>query len=565
MLESLTLSRLRLLEITRGFLQETRETLELVHGHPLIKHIVKIEKLLSSLKVLREGDARRVSAVVKAAHEFYGRYQQDFGSLHPSLHRLRHLYDIFPALVIPLELRESSDVLMSGTAKNNKLAIVRMLRLLEKISRGGSPLAYARGLIVSMTEKLEHLQQAAKLEREIFGSVPLPVIPLFEEASSLADSPALVREMINDQLIGGSARTLWNQQLEIMVGYSDSSKEAGVLASRMAIARALPVLEGIVKKAGLTPIFFHGSGGSIDRGGGSVEDQTAWWPRSALDHYKVTIQGEMVERSFATRAITLSQIRHILGSARRGLGQTAMTEQPQGLQDLAKIASAHYRERIDNADFLELVEKATPYTYLSALKIGSRPTKRSTTLKVSGLRAIPWILCWTQSRILFPTWWGTGAAWQTLSAQQKQDVKKSVSDDARFYVLHEGPGLYAGESGTPRLALGAGAKPLKRRAENRLYQRFHRRADPHKSFFRGRDRRERPCMVSPMARRQHSFALGDDSSAQFAAVAGGGRSRQSFAAADRYRHFERNDDNRLKLGKMGHLSGGPCDSLEPQP
>src|SRR5690606_29128167 len=107
----------------------------------------------------------------------------------------------------------------------------------------------------------------------------------------------------------------WDGYLEIMVGYSDSSKENGVLASRRMIAEAMHGLDRLCKARGVTPLFFQGSGGSVDRGGGSIPEQTAWWPSGALRNYKVTLQGEMVERSLATPQITRRQLERIATSA----------------------------------------------------------------------------------------------------------------------------------------------------------------------------------------------------------------------------------------------------------
>jgi phosphoenolpyruvate carboxylase len=217
-----------------------------------------------------------------------------------------------------------------------------------------------------------------------------------------------------------------------MVGYSDSAKEGGVLASRIAIASALPKLEKVCQKAGLETLFFHGSGGSIDRGGGSIEDQTAWWPRSALQNYKVTIQGEMVERSLATPEITKGQLEKILKSVSARLQEPSQDFKNEVLSDFALRVSACYRNQITSPEFLNLIERATPYSYLHYLKIGSRPAKRAAQLQVSGLRAIPWILCWTQTRVLFPTWWGTGQAWAQSSDEQKAQIKKSFAVEPVF-------------------------------------------------------------------------------------------------------------------------------------
>jgi phosphoenolpyruvate carboxylase len=270
-----------------------------------------------------------------------------------------------------------------------------------------------------MTESIEHIQTAARFQKKIFNSVPLPVIPLFENAKALSTADQIVSAMVKNPEIAKSAKHQWDSMIELMVGYSDSAKEAGVLASRLAISKALLVLEKICEGAGLIPVFFHGSGGSVDRGGGSIEDQTAWWPKSALRVYKVTVQGEMVERSMASPAIASRQLESIIESVAKGFHKASALTENSAVEEFAKSVSAEYRQAITSPEFLKWVEAATPYSYLNVLKIGSRPSKRSTQLTIKALRAIPWVLCWTQTRVLFPTWWGVGTVWKNSSEAER--------------------------------------------------------------------------------------------------------------------------------------------------
>ena len=383
-------------------IKEIRQTLDLFSAVDLRKKLSALEKQVHALKSIKTGDAARVHTLRKSLQSFATAYEKFVGSRHPSLLLLLQTMQTFPGMVVPLELRESSDVLMSKTVSGKKLAIEKMLSTVARISKGGDPRWYARGFIISMTESIEHIRMAAKKQREAFGAIRLPTIPLFEEASSLKDSDQIVKAMTQDSQILQAAKKHWDGQIEMMVGYSDSSKEAGVLFSRLSIASALPRLEKVCATAGLRSVFFHGSGGSIDRGGGSIEDQTAWWPRTALQNYKVTVQGEMVERSLATPQITRGQLTHIIDSVSSRLQKPIDEFKDETLTQFAEKVSQNYRAQITSPDFLKLIERATPYSYLHYLKIGSRPSKRTAQLKVSGLRAIPWILCWTQTRFFFP-------------------------------------------------------------------------------------------------------------------------------------------------------------------
>jgi phosphoenolpyruvate carboxylase len=182
------------------------------------------------------------------------------------------------------------------------------------------------------------------------------------------------------------------------------------------------------------PVFFHGSGGSTDRGGGSIDEQTAWWPESALEIYKATIQGETIERSVASPEITrrrLEQIARRVGGHRPEEG--ALPYQPSAtLERFADEVSSRYQAKIREPEFLEIVSRATGYRYLSDLRLGSRPAKRGKVLSVQALRAIPWVMCWTQTRVLFPTWWGVGSAWHGLSSTDREKLRAEVKTDPLF-------------------------------------------------------------------------------------------------------------------------------------
>jgi phosphoenolpyruvate carboxylase len=436
LIESLTLSRGQLLSLVLKLNKSIISTLEICttskERSKIHAKISAIEKQLRGLRKLESGDAKKLTTLRKSLTSVREEYAKEFGVPHPAFRTMKQVFHVFPGLCVPLELRESSDVLKSKPEGKTKLAIDRMLATLANLSKGGEPKWYARGFIISMTRELEDIQAAAAKCKKAFGSLKLPIVPLFEEAGSLANSESIVKAMLEDPQIRKAASDEWGGLVELMVGYSDSSKEAGVLASRLAIAKTLPQLEKVCKRAMLQSVFFHGSGGSIDRGGGSIEDQTAWWPRSALRRYKVTVQGEMVERALATPQIARGQIENILESATKGLTQPADFTEIPALEKFAAQISKAYRTQVGSAKFLELIEKVTPYSYLSHLKIGSRPTKRTTTVSVSGLRAIPWILCWTQTRVLFPTWWGVGTAWDQTSSSDRGEIQRAFREEPVF-------------------------------------------------------------------------------------------------------------------------------------
>jgi phosphoenolpyruvate carboxylase len=432
LVQSLTLSRRHCLHVLEGSLKEIQKSLDLILDKTLSEKLITVRISLRKLQVLKSNDGKAIVKLRKDLAHIESLYLAKIGVPHSQFPLISALIHAFPALVVPMELRESSEVLETDQKKWPTLAIFKMLKVIEDISRGGRPRYYVQGFVISMTRSLEHLKLAVRMQEKVFGQALIPAIPLFEEAKSLAESDQTIQAFIDDAKLAKIAKDNWRNHIEMMVGYSDSSKESGVLASRLAISKALPKLEAVCLKSGFKPVFFHGSGGSIDRGGGTIEDQTAWWPKSALMNYKVTVQGEMIERSFSTAAIATRQIEKITEEAAKGLQGGKNLIESSVVDTFAAIVAKHYQAAIVSKSFLKVVEAATPYLYLRHLKIGSRPSKRSTELTVMNLRAIPWVLCWTQTRVLFQTWWGVGSAWEQCTDFQKQELKAAFNSSPVF-------------------------------------------------------------------------------------------------------------------------------------
>ena len=143
------------------------------------------------------------------------------------------------------------------------------------------------------------------------------------------------------------------------------------------------------------------------RGGGSLKEQISWWSKSAIERPKITIQGEMVQRLFSTKEILNSQCSHLSDEANKRKIKKANIKISPALTNFAQHVENEYQSFISNTQQLQSLLEATPYKYLEVLRIGSRPTKRmAKEFSIRSLRAIPWILCWTQTRSLIPIWWG---------------------------------------------------------------------------------------------------------------------------------------------------------------
>jgi len=351
---------------------------------------------------------------------------------HHQAYLIQNLFVVFPALVIPLELREdSAEILKSLTDKRHPIR--QMLHTLASISQGANVTSYARGLVISHCESAADLRHAEELIVKVFGKAQLPVVPLFESEAALVSAPNILKEWLSEDQRAQEIQENFQGRFEIMLGYSDSAKEVGILSSRTLIRNCMAKSEKALKKFGLNPIYFHGSGGSVARGGGSFKEQIAWWPTSALKAPKLTVQGEMIQRLFSSPELLSSQCFHLTHEAISRRTTKHKYQKNEALDRLTELVKNEYRTLVENKTLMAELLKATPYDYLSVLKIGSRPSKRKEgEFSLSSLRAIPWVMCWTQSRILWPTWWGIGSAWEKLNPQEQESLKTYYETDPFF-------------------------------------------------------------------------------------------------------------------------------------
>ncbi len=422
MMKSWQMSRQALLSFVRSKLAVVKNQFLLVHKDDEI--FKRVEEKLKLLERLKAGDGKCVVECQRQLHALEKFYIKKVGVVSPDLADTLSIFWLYPALVIPLEVREDSE-LVHAALKDSSATIARMLATLKDISQGHDPKWYVRGFVLSMVMSADDLLAGHSLTKKILGRYAIPVVPLFENAHALTNAVPILQEYFSKNAhVPEYHQKTWSGRFETMVGYSDSSKESGVFPSRWMIRRALVAIDGFLRKQKLTPVFFHGSGGSVERGGGSIKEQTQWWPKSAVDVFKATTQGEMVARNFSSPLILRSQVEKIAGQAARTPAKNEDLETRKLLDKFSHFVATHYRETVASEDFFDVVEKATPYHYLSVLKIGSRPTKRQTGADRRKLRAIPWVLCWTQTRLLFPTWWGVGHAWKKLDDGERARMRE---------------------------------------------------------------------------------------------------------------------------------------------
>ena len=423
--ESLSMSRQRLIEYIDHKFSRTIELLRYVNSSDNDMLLYKVELVREQARLIQElkaNDGVRLTEFKKNFNEVAELYEEIINDKCPELDAISRLMWIFPALVVPLEVREDSGVVKGALESDGPYAITKMLMKLKALANGYDEKWYVRALVLSMVMDSGDVKNGLKLTKMALGGYNIPVVPLFENEQALTSAKQILTEYLDaHDFVPQKHKADWGERFEVMVGYSDSSKENGVLPSRVMISNALREIETTLQGYGLTPIFFHGSGGSIERGGGAIKEQTGWWPKSAINTFKATIQGEMVARSFSSEHVLTKQIETILSQL--GDFKDQEIHHSEALLRFSGLIREKYSQKIKDSDFLNVIQFATPYSFLHHLKIGSRPSKRAGGSIEKGLRAIPWILCWTQTRILFPTWWGVGSAWKELTNDERQALK----------------------------------------------------------------------------------------------------------------------------------------------
>jgi phosphoenolpyruvate carboxylase len=257
-------------------------------------------------------------------------------------------------------------------------------------------------VIVSGTTSADDVLRVRELTDE-----PLSLVPLFESVEALRAAPRIYEELLDTS----GCR-------EVMVGYSDSAKDAGYLAAQWEIRRALVALAGVARRRGAELTVFHGRGGSSGRGGGPTYAAILAQPQGEPPgHLKITEQGETIAFKYGLPGLA----RHNLESALAATLLAAFPE-PEDVEtelvaELAERSREAYRTLVDDSRFLPFFRAFTPVDELALLNIGSRPTRRPEGQDdLDSLRAIPWVFAWTQNRCLLPSWFGCGTAFEAADA-----------------------------------------------------------------------------------------------------------------------------------------------------
>jgi len=247
------------------------------------------------------------------------------------------------------------------------------------------------------------------------GAVQLDIAPLFETVDDLKHGAATLHALLDDPVYREHLSRRGDRQL-IMLGYSDSAKDGGILAARWALQRAQVELLEVARETGIALTFFHGRGGSASRGGGKVAPALMASPRGAVaGRLRVTEQGEVIHRKYGIRALALRNLEQTAGAVLRASlrprdPEPRETSWRERMGVLAGHSREAYRALVERPGFVDYFRAATPIDVIERMTMGSRPASRRSMHGVEDLRAIPWVFSWTQCRSIVTGWYGLGTA-----------------------------------------------------------------------------------------------------------------------------------------------------------
>ena len=250
-------------------------------------------------------------------------------------------------------------------------------------------------------------------------------VPLFESIESLRNSPEICRSLWRDESYS-SLLDQWNRSQDVMLGYSDSNKDGGMLTSTWELYKAHAALHDVARECRVKLRLFHGRGGTVGRGGGPTHRAIVAQPPGAFTGaIKITEQGEVLNWKYSDTVLAERNLELMIAASLEALlrpGQVPLDpDWFKAMDVMSEVARSYYVGAIrDNPEILPYFEQATPVAEFDLAKIGSRPSRRSSARSLEDLRAIPWVFGWMQSRHGVPGWFGVGHAlqrfgdWKTL-------------------------------------------------------------------------------------------------------------------------------------------------------
>ncbi|MEK5752433.1 phosphoenolpyruvate carboxylase [Acinetobacter variabilis] len=291
--------------------------------------------------------------------------------------------------------------------------------------------------IISMAEYPSDVLAVLLLQKEAGIKQPLRVVPLFETLKDLDGAADTMSTLFNmhwyKQHIQGKH--------EVMIGYSDSAKDAGFMSANWAQYRAQEELTAVAKQHGIQLTLFHGRGGSISRGGAPTQQALFSQPPGSISGaIRVTEQGEMIRFKFGLEEIALQNLEIYTAATLEATLLPPPEPKPEWrdlMHKMTDLSVQVYRQTVrENPHFVKYLRTVTPELELQMLPLGSRPAKRKVSGGIESLRAIPWVFAWTQIRLMLPAWLGTGAALnEVLDQGQRTILDEMLTEWPYFQTL----------------------------------------------------------------------------------------------------------------------------------
>ena len=318
---------------------------------------------------------------------------------------------------LTLELINKRPLIPDNFPASDNVRVV--LNTFKMIAR--QPPEYLGAYIISMATSPSDVLAVEVLQKACGVQQPQRVAPLFERLDDLQNAARTMEALWSNPVY---AEKIAEKQ-EIMIGYSDSAKDAGQLSAAWGLYCAQEQLVELAEKYNIKLTLFHGRGGTVARGGGPAQAAIRSQPPGSVNgSLRVTEQGEVIQSKYGVPGIAVESLKTYLCAvldATLTPPPEPRTQWRENMDSLAATALKEFRSTVrENPDFVPYFVQATPESELGALNIGSRPARRRKGEGITYLRAIPWIFAWTQTRLMLPAWLGIGSALQTAFDQNKE-------------------------------------------------------------------------------------------------------------------------------------------------
>ena len=337
---------------------------------------------------------------------------------------------------VTLDIRQNSSIINSKKGKIYK-DFINLIKEIPELQHIYGQKVF-NSIILSMTKSHQDMLNLFNLCNSLIPDKNIPTLtPLIEEIEELQSSHLILNEMLKDKKYYKFIKTLKSNNQEVMLGYSDSNKDGGIIASQWNVYKAQISLFNIAKKNNININFFHGRGGTISRGGGPTYDSIMSQPKGTISsQIRYTEQGEVISDKYSTRYLAFENLK--LGSV--AFINTSSSTLESNLkyenifEELSHNSYSKYRSLVDRNNLINYFENVTPVNLLSTLNIGSRPVKRSN--KVTSLdnyRAIPWVFGWAQTRSTLTGWYGAGTAFESLISKYGIQKVRRIYETSNFF------------------------------------------------------------------------------------------------------------------------------------